>query len=929
MRRVESLLAVLSILPGLALAQNGSIRGRVTDAMGAPLPRATISAEAAGLRATSDEQGRYEIRGVAAGTYTLRVRLLGYVPQSVKLTVGQSAVTQDFRLAEQAISLSPVDVTVGSRARHTAAEQLAVPVDVFSAEDIAVQGTNETSQILQALAPSVNFPRQSVTDANDIARPFTLRGLSPDHTLVLVNGWRRHQMAVLNTFAYGMGAGSSGVDLNALPGGAIDRIEVLRDGASAQYGSDAIAGVVNVVLKEGGFAPFINADAGQYNSKGYPVDGTTADLNGGLGVRLGRGSLALFGEYLHRNKTNRAWPDSFLVDVNGVSDLIDPNTGRIIEKRNALPQPNYHWGDGLEEDAMTFANFRMPLNPGGTSEVYAFGGYSHRTGTGNGFWRYFDSNKNWTEFYPQGFLPQFRPDVADYSGVAGFRANVSGWSLDIGGSYGGNRFDYDLEHTNNPSLGPCLATPCAPGPDGILGTPDDPGIPNQLAFFAGRLQRTEGIVAVNLAKPVSLGLSAPVNVALGAAFRRESYKITAGDRASWINGNHLAQDSAGADGIWGNPGDDSLPAPAGSSVFPGFAPTDASDHGRTNVGAYLDLESQLTKQFLANVAGRFEHYSDFGQRFTGKVALRYQPAQRFALRAAASTGFRAPGLAQSFFSHTTTNVIGGQFIQVGNFPVDNPASRLFGAKPLKEETSFNLSAGFAFTPQDNLTFTVDYFRITIDNRILLGATFGDSVSAAILDSAGFAGIGAVQFFTNGLDTRTNGADLTGDYHVPAGRGMLDLTAAVNYTKNKITRVDPLPQILQGRPTDLTSILDLVTKVGIEEERPDWRGTVTAQYTIGRVHGLGRVSYYGGFASAQPSFTDRETYGGKTLFDAEVGYHFSDVNLAIGARNLFDVYPDKPKAEFNNNDNTFPWAAASPFGYNGRYLYVRAEVRLIQ
>ena len=239
---------------------------------------------------------------------------------------------------------------VGSRARHTAAEQLAVPVDVFSSEDIAQQGTNETSQILQALAPSVNFPRQSVTDANDIARPFTLRGLSPDHTLVLVNGWRRHQMAVLNTFAYGMGAGSSGVDLNALPGGAIDRIEVLRDGASAQYGSDAIAGVVNVVLKEGGFSPFINADVGQYNSSGYPVDGTTADLNGGWGVQLGRGSLAVFGEYLHRDKTNRAWPDIFLADVSGITDRIDTLTGRIIQKRNALHQPNYHWGDGLEEE---------------------------------------------------------------------------------------------------------------------------------------------------------------------------------------------------------------------------------------------------------------------------------------------------------------------------------------------------------------------------------------------------------------------------------------------------------------------------------------------------------------------------------------------------------------------------------------------------
>src|SRR5882724_5273023 len=277
MRRVGKLLALLFILPAALLAQNGVVRGRIADAAGAPLARAIVSAEGSGLHATSDEQGRYDIRGLSAGTYTVRVRLLGYVPQSVRVTVGEGAVTQDFTLAEQAISLSPVDVVVGSRARHTAAEQLAVPVDVFTAEEIAQQGTNETSQILENLAPSVNFPRQSVTDANDIVRPFTLRGLSPDHTLVLVNGWRRHQMAVLNTFAYGMGAGSSGVDLNALPGGAVDRIEVLRDGASAQYGSDAIAGVVNVVMKEGGFAPFLNVDAGEYNSKHYPIDGQTGD----------------------------------------------------------------------------------------------------------------------------------------------------------------------------------------------------------------------------------------------------------------------------------------------------------------------------------------------------------------------------------------------------------------------------------------------------------------------------------------------------------------------------------------------------------------------------------------------------------------------------------------------------------------------------
>ena len=452
--------------------------------------------------------------------------------------------------------------------------------------------------------------------------------------------------------------------------------------------------------------------------------------------------------------------------------------------------------------------------------------------------------------------------------------------------------------------------------DLILGNTDDPGIPNQLSFFAGRLERSEAIGQLNLAKPVNLGLQAPVNVALGVAFRREEFTITAGERASWINGGHLSQDSSG-------------PAPAGSSVFPGFAPGDASSHSRTNVGAFVDLESQLSPQFLANVAGRFENYSDFGSSFNGKVALRYQPTQRFVLRGAASTGFRAPGLSQSYFSHTTTNVIGGQFVEVGNFPVDNRASQIFGAKKLKEETSVNLSGGFAVTPRDNLTFTVDFFHITIDNRILLGATFGDSVSEAILADSGFDNIDAVQFFTNGLNTKTNGVDITADLRVPAGAGTLNFNLGVNYAKNKITHVDPLPPILQGKPTDLTSILDLVTQVGIEEERPDWRGTLAATYTRSRWHALGRVSYFGGFASAQPSFTDRETYGGKTLVDAELGYRFSAVNLSIGARNVFDVYPDKPQAEFNNNDNTFPWAAASPFGYNGRFLYARVETRLPQ
>ncbi|HXW97998.1 MAG TPA: TonB-dependent receptor, partial [Gemmatimonadales bacterium] len=349
-----------------------------------------------------------------------------------------------------------------------------------------------------------------------------------------------------------------------------------------------------------------------------------------------------------------------------------------------------------------------------------------------------------------------------------------------------------------------------------------------------------------------------------------------------------------------------------------------------NVGVYADLESQLTREFLVDVAGRFEHYSDFGSRMTGKVAAKFQPTRRFLVRAAASTGFRAPGLAQSYFSHTTTNFIGGQLIEVGNFPVTNRAARIFGAKPLKEETSVNLSGGVAFSPAENLTLTVDVFHIKINDRILLGATYdgsADSVVQRILTDSGITSISAVQFFTNGLDTKTDGIDFTADWRVPAGSGTFDVNAGVNYTRNKITRVAPVAPILQGTATSYTSVLDLVTTLALEEERPDWRGTLTVNYTNGRFHSLARGSYYGKFRSAEPSFTDAESYGAKTLFDAEVGYRFNQIDLSIGARNLFNTYPDQMKNVNNNNGNTFPWAAASPFGYNGRYLYTRAEMVL--
>jgi len=943
-RRFALLALTLVAAPIASLAaQSGTVKGRILDSAGTVINGALVTAEGTTSRATSTALGKYTLRGVPAGPRTIRIRAIGYAPLDLAITVAAGDVMdQDFTLARSAVELAPIDVVIGSRGQHTAAEELAVPVDVYTAEDIQQQGTTETSQILAALSPSINFPRQTVTDANDIVRPFTLRGLSPDHTLVLVNGWRRHQTALLNVFPVGSAAGSSGVDLNAIPASAIERVEVLRDGASAQYGSDAIAGVVNIVMKEGQFSPFLNANAGRYaTGKGYKDDGDLVDVNGGFGIKLGRGSLGLFGEFQHRDPTNRSWADPSLVDASGVADSINPKDGTIIQKRNSLPQPSHHYGDGLEKDVMTFANLRMPLNASGSTEFYSFGGYSYRVGTGNGFFRYFDSPRNWQELYPQGFLPEFRPTVKDYSGAGGIRTSAGGWGIDLGASYGRNTFDYDLRNTNNASLGPCLVVACAPGLDGILGTgpgdpaaADDPGIPNQTSFFAGRLDRGEFVSGLNLSKPLSLGLANPVNVAIGAAFRRESYKVIEGEFASYVNGGHQAQDSAS------NPGN---LAPAGSSVFGGFRPGDASDHSRTNFGAYLDLESDLSSKVLLNLASRFETYSDFGQRVTGKAALRFQPSQRVVFRGAASTGFRAPGLAQSFFRHITTSSIGGQLIEVGNFPVDDPVAKLLGAKPLKEETSINFSGGVAISPTDNFTLTLDLFHIKINDRILLGATFDDDTTLAILANNGITNIGAVQYFTNGLDTRTQGIDLTADLKVPAGAsGTLDFTLNGNYTRNTISRISPLPTVLANSLEP--GLIDSVTYIGLTEERPDWRGTFTTQYSTGGLHALARAAYYGKFSSAQLGFCDlcRERYGAKTLFDVEVGYRFSQVNLSVGVRNLFDTYPDQPSSNtptdptdptsdpaklFNNNYGTFPWAAASPFGYNGRFIYTRAEIVL--
>ena len=910
--RTFMLALALMLGASTAWAQSGIVRGKVVDSTGTPIAGVILTVDRSQVGAQTSASGTYQLVGLPAGTWLVRARVIGFTPTSASVTVvaGQS-VTQDLTLRRSTQQMAAAVVT-GSRAQHTAADELAVPVDVITSETMQKQGTSELSAILQAVSPSVNFPRQSVTDADDIVRPFTMRGLSPDHTLVLVNGVRRHRTALVHTFAFGMPAGSTGVDLNALPASAIDRMEVLRDGAAAQYGSDAIAGVINLQLKSGEFAPFLTADAGRYFAGDFPADGNTVNLNAGWGFKLGRGTLGLFAEYRNRQPTNRAWPEAADQITAGDADVVDAN-GRIITKNNAVDQPNHHLGDGLADDKLLFANFILPLDDAGAKQFYAFGGYANRVGTGNGFYRQGLSERNWPTIYPKGFLPEFRPDVIDWSLAAGMRGEASGWKYDASLATGVNSFDYNLNNTLNTSLGPCLVTACAPGLDGILGNGDDPGIPNATSFYAGGLRGNETQVTIDVSKQVQSFFPNPLSLAFGTGFRQESFELIAGERGSWINGGNLTQ--------FGDP------APSGSQVFSGFLPSTAVDATRNNLSVYAEAETDLTQKLLANVAARFENYSDFGSQLSTKLALRLQPTPQLVVRGAVSTGFRAPSLAQSNYGSRITSFkfdpgTGGQVpFEIGIFSVEDPAAIALGAKPLKAEASLNLSGGFAWSPSERFNMTVDGYSITLNDRILLTGYLGGPAIEAILTAQGIQAE-AGQYFTNIVDTRTKGIDVTGSYRATIGTsGVLNLSTGINYTTNEIVGQRDNPPELNGTGAEL---VDMFMRIQIERERPDWRGTVTADYTRGVSSFLLRTSYYGKFNSA-PGLcgTCEQTFGARTLFDAEYGRQFGGTKWSLGVRNLFDTFPEQNTLD--NGYGIFPWAGASPFGYNGRFVYTRVQM----
>ena len=858
----------LGTASGVAAQEPGLLTGRVTEEGGGPLVGARVGIVGTRLGATSGPDGSYRLR-VDPGRHIVRTVFLGYGAHVDTVSVSAGATVElDVVLTRAPVALDQV-VVLGSRSAERTVTESPVPVDVLGVAEIEATGLTETAAILQRLAPSFNFPRPSITDGTDHVRPSTLRGLGPDQVLVLVNGKRRHTSALVNING-SIGRGSSGVDLNAIPASAIERIEVLRDGAAAQYGSDAIAGVINIVLKS-------DAERSVGAEYGLTTEGDgrvlQGDANYGRDFARG-GSFHVTAEVRDRNRTNRSRPDTRQQYFDGDPRNADPAlNGRI----------NHRYGDAGTTDALLFGQL---LRPVGGVELYAFGGMGTRTGDAAGFFRRPLDDRTVRAIYPNGFLPRIQTDILDGSLAVGGRGRSAGWNWDVSGLYGGNSLDYSVVNSANVSLGADSPT----------------------SFEAGSLTAGQGTVNVDLARPFELGLPAPLSVAVGAEYRFESYHIEEGEEASWVDGGVPILDGPNAGNI----------APAGAQVFPGFRPADARYSTRSNIAGYVDLETNLLERLLVGAAGRVENYTDFGGTATGKLSARLELVRGLAVRGAAATGFRAPSLAQSYFSSTATNFINGQPFEIRTFPAGSAEGAVLGAEPLRAEESLNLSAGMTFEPTGSFSLTADFYHVEIDDRIVLSGNFlGPEIRQLFIDR-GFNNVAGGRYFTNAIDTRTEGVDVVLNYGVLLGAGSLRFTGGYNWNKSRVLSVDPTPPEL----SDLQNILfDRVERGRIEVGQP--RDNILLALNYGRgglgvnvaTHRFGRVTNVG------TSTANDQTFDAKWITDLDLSWRLLGAKLAIGATNIFDVYPDE-QIPANNFNGILPYSSITPFGFNGAYYYTR-------
>lgn len=760
---------------------------------------------------------------------------------------------------------------IGSRLSVRTATEGSAPVDIISGEDLIAAGFTETAKALQYAVPSFNFPTSSITDGSDAVRPASLRGLSPDHTLVLVNGKRRHSSSLVHLNGT-TGRGSSNADLNAIPISAIKRIEVLRDGASAQYGSDAIAGVINIVLKDNAEGGDLSLSIGQT----YEGDGEQIKLHGSFGVNLNnRGSLMLAAEYHDKGRTNRAG-----LDPRQQYPLVN---GELDPREATFDRNSHHVGDAEFENIALFFNANYALDQG---ELYGFGGFSERKTQSGAFYRRAVDPRNIIEIYPDGFLPLSSPKTTDFSFAGGYRFDIGDWFADASVVYGESEFNYRLENSLNASFGPA----------------------SQTEFDAGTLIHDELNVNFEVSRLIPFVNYSDLALAIGVSYRENGYQIKAGEPASYENGGFDNR-------------------AAGSQGFTGFRPDSEINQSRDNTGVFVEVENQLTDEFQWAAALRFEDYSDFGSNTSWKISGRYELNRQLAVRATANTGFRAPGVQQLYFTNISTLFVNrdGELVpeQSGTFNNLSAVARELEVGALQPEESTSYSMGVVWNGDNGLSLTIDAYQIEIDDRIILSSSLIPSDSPAVASALAAAGADNARFFINAVDTTTRGLDIVLAQRFDLGDwGRLRAQAAYGYNKTKVDAVN-LPDILDGLEGKL---FDNVERTRMTRSVPRNSGTLSLTHDYERLQTHLAFSYFGDYVIENNAGT-RTNFSGKWIADLSLRYQATDnVALRIGAQNLFDTYPDKqlPENQFNGiflypNTN-------APFGFNGGYYYAEVSYR---
>ncbi|GFE90469.1 TonB-dependent receptor plug domain-containing protein [Steroidobacter agaridevorans] len=791
-------------------------------------------------------------------------------------------------------------IVTGTRVANRSALDTAVPVDVVSGEQLQNLGVSEVSQALSVTVPSFNFPRPGLNDGTDTVRPATLRGLAPDQTLVLVNGKRRHQSALIN-INNSIGRGSTAVDLNTIPNAIIQSVEVLRDGASAQYGSDAIAGVINLRLRtdnEGGDAgviygwretsydvlvgsPPTNPPGANFSSPPRRSrdmsDGETLTVSAWKGLPIGTtGSVVIAAEYKDQEHTERGG-----YDMRRQYPLVN---GAYDPREATFDRYNSWYGEPELDQKTVFVNAEYEVASG--ASIYGWASWQDRDAVSAGFYRIAGDDRNTIQIYPDGFLPLIAPDVVDISAAVGTSWRLGEWDMDSSLTYGRNEMDYEVRNSLNRSLGTASPT----------------------TFDSGGFDYDQLTLNVSGVRTVDVGLASPLNIAVGVEARRETFSIHAGEPNSYLNGGvRLAN---------GNP------TQSGAQVFPGFRPENEVDEDRTAVGAYIDLEANITEKFLTSVALRGESYSDFGENLAGKLSLRYDFVPQFAMRASVQNGFKAPSLQQQYFSTTSTNFIGGLPFDIATFPVNNPAAIALGAQPLDAEESLNYSLG-AVARLGDLTITVDAYRIDIEDRIVLSENLTSPDVVNYLTGLGFVGIGGGRFFINGVDTTTEGVDIVMSYPWSTdAAGRFDFTVTANFNSTDVTKVPTTPQ-LSALPTP-PILFNRFNVLSYEEGTPENKFSAMINWTLGGWGATLRATRYGEVLSPDPNPTLDFTLSATTLVDLEARLAITEhIKLAFGADNITDEYPD-PLPPQNNLTGTQSFSNYSPFGRSGRFVYGRVN-----